>query len=122
MPDDFPNYMHNSKLLQYLRMYAEHFHLEQYIRFETEVVSVEQQVDDSGRWSVVVRNAKESSKTTTEVFDALMVCVGIHCNRNLPRFDGQQDFKGELIHSINYRQTLQRQFNKIMFNSDRTNN
>ena len=104
MPADFPNYMHHSKLLEYIRMYADHFQLEQYIRFETEVVSVEQQLEGGGRWSVTARKTKDSSDISTEVFDAVMVCIGIHSNVNMPRFDGQDDFKGELIHSVNYRQ------------------
>jgi len=37
MPDDYPNYMHNKLVLQYLRLYAEHFMLLPYIRFDTEV-------------------------------------------------------------------------------------
>ena len=60
MPADFPNYMSHSKLLEYLRMYVDHFQLEQYIRFETEVVSVEQQQDGGGRWSVTTRKTKDS--------------------------------------------------------------
>ena len=34
MPDDFPNYMLHSQLLQYLSLYAEHFHLLRYINFQ----------------------------------------------------------------------------------------
>jgi len=96
--------MRNSKLLEYFRMYADHFRLQQYIRFETEVTSVEQQLDGGGRWSVTTRNTKDSSDTSTEIFDAVMVCVGIHSNRSMPSFEGQDEYKGELIHSINYRQ------------------
>ncbi|XP_010219729.1 PREDICTED: dimethylaniline monooxygenase [N-oxide-forming] 5-like, partial [Tinamus guttatus] len=33
IPDDFPNYMHNSKIMEYFRMYAQHFHLLPHIRF-----------------------------------------------------------------------------------------
>ena len=106
MPADFPNYMHNSRLLEYLRMYADHFRLQQYIRFEMEVTSMEQQLDGGGRWSVTIRNKKDSSDTATEIFDAVMVCVGIHSNRNMPNFEGQDEFKGELIHSVNYRQVM----------------
>jgi len=32
VPDDFPNYMHHSKFLAYLNMYADHFQLQQFIR------------------------------------------------------------------------------------------
>jgi len=105
MPADFPNYMHHSKYLEYLRMYVDHFQLEQYIRFETEVVSVEQQQDGKGSWSVATRKTKDSSDTTTEIFDAVMVCVGISSIGNMPTFDGQEQFNGELIHSLSYRLT-----------------
>ena len=109
MPADFPNYMRHSKFLEYLRLYVDHFRLEQYIRFETEVVSVEQRQDDGGRWSVITRKMKDSSSdAATEIFDAVMVCTGIHSRGNLPTFEGQEEFKGELIHSVNYRQACLR--------------
>ncbi|KAG8132962.1 hypothetical protein E2320_010797, partial [Naja naja] len=34
IPDDFPNYMHNSKIMDYFRMYAKHFDLLKYIHFK----------------------------------------------------------------------------------------
>uniref|UniRef100_A0A8C0IW36 Flavin-containing monooxygenase n=1 Tax=Chelonoidis abingdonii TaxID=106734 RepID=A0A8C0IW36_CHEAB len=34
IPANFPNYMHNSKIMEYLRMYADHFDLLKYIRFK----------------------------------------------------------------------------------------
>lgn len=34
MPADYPNYLHNSELLQYFRLYAEHFDLLRYINFQ----------------------------------------------------------------------------------------
>jgi len=104
MPADFPNYVHHSRILEYLRMYADHFQLKQYIRFETEVVSVEQQQDGGGRWSVTTRKMKDLSDTATETFDAVMVCVGINSRGIMPVFDGQEEFKGQLMHSVYYRQ------------------
>jgi len=104
MPAEFPNYLHHSKLLEYLRMYADHFQLEQYIRYEREVVSVEQELDGGGRWSVTTRKRTGSSETATEIFDAVMVCTGIFSKSNMPSFEGQDEFKGELIHSVSYRQ------------------
>ena len=108
MPSDFPNYLPHSKFLEYLRMYVAHFQLKQYIRFETEVVSVEQQQDGGGRWSVTTRTTTDSGDTTTEIFDAVMVCSGFQSEGNMPTFEGQEEFTGELIHSINYRFTLVR--------------
>ena len=34
IPADYPNYMHHSKILKYFRMYAEHFKLLEYIRYQ----------------------------------------------------------------------------------------
>ncbi|XP_076195911.1 flavin-containing monooxygenase 5-like isoform X3 [Aptenodytes patagonicus] len=33
IPEDFPNYMHNSKIMEYFRMYARHFDLLRHVRF-----------------------------------------------------------------------------------------
>ena len=32
-PDHFPNYLHNSRIMEYLRMYVQHFHLLKHIQF-----------------------------------------------------------------------------------------
>lgn len=33
IPEDFPNYMHNSKIMEYFRMYAQHFDLLRHVHF-----------------------------------------------------------------------------------------
>lgn len=33
-PEDFPNYLHHTLLLEYFRMYAQHFDLLRHIRFK----------------------------------------------------------------------------------------
>ena len=40
MPDDFPNYTHNTKFLEYIQLYVKHFDLLRHIRFEKEVLKV----------------------------------------------------------------------------------
>jgi len=69
MPGDFPNYLHHSKFNEYLRLYAKHFQLQQYIRFEVDVVSVEQELNDGeGRWTVTTR------KTTSTQSGGKLIC------------------------------------------------
>lgn len=34
MPEDFPNFLHNSKLLEYFRIFAKKFDLLKYIQFQ----------------------------------------------------------------------------------------
>ncbi|XP_067388519.1 flavin-containing monooxygenase 3-like isoform X2 [Emydura macquarii macquarii] len=107
-PDDFPNYMHNSKLQEYIRMYAKHFALLRYIKFKTMVSSIKKHPDFSvtGQWDVVTeRDGKEESA----VFDLVMVCSGHHVYPNFPAdcFPGINKFKGSYFHSREYKEPEQ---------------
>ncbi|CAJ0919584.1 unnamed protein product [Ranitomeya imitator] len=83
IPDDYPNYMHNSKILRYFKLYAEHFHLIQYIRFKTSVCSVKKRPDfaKSGQWEVIT---EKDGKQESAVFDAVLVCSGHHTEAHIP--------------------------------------
>uniref|UniRef100_A0A8C3F995 Flavin-containing monooxygenase n=1 Tax=Chrysemys picta bellii TaxID=8478 RepID=A0A8C3F995_CHRPI len=104
IPDDFPNYMHHSKIMKYFRMYANHFDLLKYIRFKTIVVSVTKRPDFSttGQWDIVTETA---GKQESAVFDGVMVCTGHHTNAHLPldSFPGIEKFKGRYFHSRDYK-------------------
>nr|XP_054494169.1 dimethylaniline monooxygenase [N-oxide-forming] 4-like isoform X3 [Agelaius phoeniceus] len=104
-PEDFPNYLPHSLVLEYLRMYARHFDLLRHIRLQTTVLSVRKCPDfsTSGRWEVVTesRGVRES-----HVFDAVMVCTGHYQEPYLPlaSFPGiESRFKGQYLHSWEYR-------------------
>lgn len=104
IPDDYPNYMHNSKILDYFRSYAKHFNLLQYIRFKTIVHSVRKRPDFSctGQWDVVTET---EGKQESAIFDAVMVCTGHHTDPHLPldSFPGIETFKGRYFHSRDYK-------------------
>ncbi|XP_066479177.1 dimethylaniline monooxygenase [N-oxide-forming] 4-like isoform X3 [Tiliqua scincoides] len=103
-PADFPNYLRHSKLLDYLRMYAEKFHLLDYIRFKTTVCSVRKQPDftATGQWLVVTET---NGQRTSVAFDAIMVCSGHYAELNLPLdyFPGIENFQGRYLHTWEYR-------------------
>nr|XP_012802808.2 flavin-containing monooxygenase 5-like [Jaculus jaculus] len=104
IPDHFPNYMHNSKLMDYFRMYAKHFGLLKYIRFKTKVRSVRKRTDFSvsGQWDVVV---EAEGKQETLVFDGILVCSGHHTDPYLPlqSFPSIKKFEGCYFHSREYK-------------------
>ncbi|KAM5256058.1 flavin-containing monooxygenase 5 [Ctenodactylus gundi] len=104
IPDDFPNYMHNSHVLEYFRMYAKEFDLLKYIRFKSTVCSVKKQpgFSTSGQWEVITEH---EGKKEAAVFDAVMVCTGHHTNAHLPleSFPGIEKFKGQYFHSRDYK-------------------
>ncbi|XP_067391208.1 flavin-containing monooxygenase 5-like [Emydura macquarii macquarii] len=104
IPAEFPNYMHNSKIMEYFRMYAKHFDLLKYIHFKTSVVRVTKCPDFpiTGQWNVVTETEE---KQESAIFDGVMVCIGHHTNAHLPldSFPGIEKFKGHYFHSRNYK-------------------
>uniref|UniRef100_A0A672TX19 Flavin-containing monooxygenase 5 n=1 Tax=Strigops habroptila TaxID=2489341 RepID=A0A672TX19_STRHB len=106
IPEDFPNYMHNSKIMEYFRMYAQHFDLLRHIRFRTSVCRVSKRPDfaATGQWEVVTES---EGKQEAAVFDAVLVCTGHHTEAHLPlnTFPGINKFKGRYLHSRDYKDT-----------------
>nr|XP_030135600.3 flavin-containing monooxygenase 5 isoform X1 [Taeniopygia guttata] len=104
IPEDFPNYMHNSKIMEYFRMYAQHFDLLRHIRFRTSVCRVSKRPDfaSSGQWEVVTESEGQQEAA---VFDAVLVCSGHHTDAHLPlsSFPGIEKFKGCYLHSRDYK-------------------
>ncbi|XP_053105805.1 dimethylaniline monooxygenase [N-oxide-forming] 2-like isoform X1 [Hemicordylus capensis] len=104
VPDDFPNFLHNSKFLEYLRLYAKHFNLLKYVTFKTTVVSVEKRQDypTTGQWTVIT---ERDGKQESFIFDAVMICTGhqIEAYTPLESFPGFEKFKGNYLHSQKYK-------------------
>ncbi|KAM6217533.1 LOW QUALITY PROTEIN: flavin-containing monooxygenase 5-like [Rhynchocyon petersi] len=100
IPDHYPNFMHNSQVLEYFRLYAKEFDLLKYIQFKTTVCSVRKRPDfsTSGQWDVVTEC---EGKKEMNIFDGIMVCTGHHTNAYLPleSFPGIEKFKGQYFHS-----------------------
>ncbi|XP_006147860.1 dimethylaniline monooxygenase [N-oxide-forming] 3 isoform X3 [Tupaia chinensis] len=103
-PDDYPNFMHHSKLQEYIIAFAKEKGLLKYIRFETFVSSVSKRPDFSvtGQWDVTT---EKDGKKESAIFDAVMICSGHHVYPNLPKesFPGLKQFKGKIFHSRDYK-------------------
>ncbi|NXT25874.1 FMO1 monooxygenase, partial [Syrrhaptes paradoxus] len=103
-PEDFPVFLPNARLLEYLRRYTEHFGLQKHIKFGTTVVSIRKRRDfaTTGQWDVVT---EADGKQTSHVFDAVMVCSGNFHEPSLPlhSFPGIEKFQGQYFHSRQYK-------------------
>ncbi|NXY55757.1 FMO1 monooxygenase, partial [Callaeas wilsoni] len=103
-PEDFPVFLPNALLLDYLRRYAEHFSLREHIRLGTTVVSIRKHPSfaTTGQWNVVT---EAGGKQTSDVFDAVMVCSGSFSEPSLPLhcFPGIERFRGQYFHSRQYK-------------------
>ncbi|KAJ3599799.1 hypothetical protein NHX12_033753 [Muraenolepis orangiensis] len=91
MPAHYPNYLHHAQLLQYYRLYTEHFGLRRHITFQ------------SGQWDVMTVDQDGLEKE--HVFDGLLVCSGHYTQPVLPlgQFPGQEQFTGRCLHSWEYK-------------------
>ncbi|XP_069497360.1 dimethylaniline monooxygenase [N-oxide-forming] 2-like [Ambystoma mexicanum] len=115
MPAHFPNFMHNSKFLEYLKLYAEHFNLMKHIMLQTKVCSVRKTPDftTTGQWDVVT---ERDGKQESAIFDAVLVCSGRYVKPIFPResFNGLERFKGTLLHSREYKQPTAFQGKRVL--------
>ncbi|UXI17483.1 Armadillo segment polarity protein [Sarcoptes scabiei] len=99
-PDDYPNYMHNTKMVAYFDMYSDKFNFKQYVRFRHEIKSLEfaDDYDETGRWLLRVQNLN-TNEILEEKFDGVMICTGHHGTISMPEFPGQHLFKGRILHT-----------------------
>lgn len=99
-PKEYANFMHNTYMLEYFRMYAERFDLLKYIKYKCKVLKVEMGDDyeETGKWNVTVQDLK-NGVTFTNVYDGVMVCTGHHTFPYYPQFEGLDDFQGTVRHT-----------------------
>jgi len=105
-PKEFPVFMPNTKVMEYFQMYANKFDLLKHIKFNTSVKSVKRTDDHdlTGKWEITYYpHGKEIVGQKSEIFDFLFVCTGHHWMKNEPKFEGMDNFKGEVIHSKQYK-------------------
>uniref|UniRef100_A0A8C5PQQ6 Flavin-containing monooxygenase n=1 Tax=Leptobrachium leishanense TaxID=445787 RepID=A0A8C5PQQ6_9ANUR len=104
MPENFPNFLHNTRMLAYFRAYADKFDLLKYINFKTTVISVKKcpNFSSSGQWEVIT---EKNGKRETTIFDAIMVCSGHHADPYYPLdcFPSIKTFTGDYFHSRQFK-------------------
>jgi len=97
MPADYPDFPSREQMLEYLRDYAEKFHLCPKIQFNTKVVMALPLPD--GQWELELANGEK------RIYKGLIVCNGHHWQRRFPKYPGT--FEGTYIHSKDYRNPAQ---------------
>ncbi|XP_062588852.1 flavin-containing monooxygenase 5-like [Saccostrea cucullata] len=111
-PDDVPDYPHNTDMAKYIKDYAAHFDLGKHIKFFTKVTKLEKTADD--KWRVTCQKVEEDGQTvksldsSEEVITARYVAIatGHHASPVMPKFQGQETFPGEIIHSVKFKDAL----------------
>ena len=106
VPREFPLWLPHTKMLTYYQAYAEHFRLSDHIRFKTEVTRVKQHNANEngagGQWEVQSKSLT-TGETITEIFGAVLICIGFEGYKFIPQYEGQDIFQGQAIHSHDFR-------------------
>ncbi|XP_026559216.1 dimethylaniline monooxygenase [N-oxide-forming] 2-like [Pseudonaja textilis] len=115
IPEEYPNYVHHSKMMEYFRMYAKQFDLIKYIHFKAQVCHLRKCTDFpiSGQWEIVT---EKNGKQETAIFDAVLLCTGLYMQPYFPldSFLGVEKFKGKIIHSSAYKNPEKYQDQRIL--------
>eukprot|EP01100_Stratorugosa_tubuloviscum_P007479 TRINITY_DN310_c0_g5_i1.p1 TRINITY_DN310_c0_g5~~TRINITY_DN310_c0_g5_i1.p1 ORF type:complete len:598 (-),score=219.49 TRINITY_DN310_c0_g5_i1:199-1956(-) len=123
MSNQLPTYPHHKQIIKYFYDYAKHFGVYEKIKFHTQIIDIKplDKENNLSKWKIYYRNStgtplylqpidKLDNNCFEETFDAIMVCNGHHSVPRLPpKFTGQDEFEGQIIHSHQYKD----QFNPI---------
>lgn len=96
MPPGYSEYPSHSKILHYFDLYAQHFGIPPFIRFDTTVLSVGPTA--SKQWRVCYRDAAGEQES---LFDYVLVANGHHWDPVMPEYPGH--FSGDILHAHQYK-------------------
>ncbi len=99
MPKAYPRVPSGAELQAYLENYARDFNIFDKISFNTDITGLEQNPDET--WSL--RYKGRAGKAQSKVFDFVVVASGIYFDPYIPEFPGKNKFKGDILHSSQYR-------------------
>jgi len=100
MPDSYPRVPSGAELQAYFENYAKDFKVFEKILFNTDITQLEQH--KNGSWIVHYTDHK-SGLSDTKQFDYIVVASGIYFDPYIPGFAHQEQFKGAILHSSEYR-------------------
>jgi cation diffusion facilitator CzcD-associated flavoprotein CzcO len=96
MPSWYPDYPSHGQLAHYFQAYAQHFGVDRFVRFGTEVRQVEPLPGE--RWQLT---SEQHGVVETLEADALVVANGHHWRPRMPSYPGE--FSGRFMHSHEYK-------------------
>jgi len=91
-PEDYPTYVSRLQLVDYCDKYVEHFQIKP--KFGTEILSIKK----SGKnWHL------QTAEGEGILAENVIVATGLNSKPNLPAWEGQDGFKGDIVHSAFYK-------------------
>lgn len=97
MPREYPMYPKWHQIRDYIRSFAEHYGIEEKVRFNSNVVGVAPVETDSGeRWQLTLENGE------AHIYRGVISAGGGQWKPVIPHWPGEERFRGTIIHSSEY--------------------
>ncbi|XP_071949689.1 flavin-containing monooxygenase 5-like [Antedon mediterranea] len=112
-PEDVPDFPHNRDMAQYINDYVVNFGLDKLIHFNTKVDRVERSGDG---WKIAATKTEKGGShlsVSEEIIyhtKYVAIATGHHAEPKRPYFPGQNTFKGQIIHSVDYKDAISNGF------------
>lgn len=100
VPESYPRVPSGAELQAYFENYAKDFKVFEKIRFNTEIIRLEQLNNSS--WLIHYKDNK-TGNAEKKPFDFVVVASSIYFDPYIPDFTGQKKFVGQILHSSEYR-------------------
>lgn len=102
-PEHYPRYVPREQLVEYFQNYCQHFDIQP--RFKTAAKSVQKVAN---HWKVTTSSGEDF------LAENIVVASGVNRVPNAPTWKGMETFKGEIIHSRNYKNPNPFQGQKVL--------
>ena len=113
LPKNISDFTPGPVVCQYLQDYADHFGVSPHIRLNTTVTSVDERAGNKPGWSLTYESA--DGVTRQEDFDLVVVAIGVYSQApHTPRFPGQEQFQGQVIHNSKLQSREQLKDRKVL--------
>ncbi|KAH6721062.1 flavin monooxygenase-like protein [Leptodontidium sp. MPI-SDFR-AT-0119] len=99
IPDNLPAHLTALQTCDYIKSYASHFNLNQHVQLNTSVKWIKRNANDT-KWQVCT---SASGKEEIKDFDKVAICSGLSTEPIIPKFEGEDMFKGEIMHVQNFK-------------------
>jgi len=93
--------------LAYINSYTDHFNLRKYIHFNTKVINIKRNAEDT-KWQITYQT--ENFPTTVRDFDKVVICTGENHEAFVPQVEGRELYKGQVLHSQAFKRSVQQHF------------
>ena len=100
IPESYPEFPHHTLVMEYMKLYAQHFDLEKHISFNSKVIDIKKKGE---KW-VVRYSTKNEVRTLTSTHIALCTGQNSKCLQ-YPDIDTSL-FKGKILHAVDYDDTV----------------